>query len=115
MTSGGYGQQLATLYLQCDISANAQEIRAVHSPWCIVWCAVDCTYVCVFENSPISIWRLKKHLLESFCLQIRYDVIGIHRASIVYIRAKKTSVSDRKRDSEVTVGFGMHERSTRIL
>jgi hypothetical protein len=32
------------IHLQVD-GANALEIRAVHSPKCIVWCAVVCTYV----------------------------------------------------------------------
>jgi hypothetical protein len=31
------------MHLQFDISANALEIRAVQSPKCIVWCAVNCT------------------------------------------------------------------------
>jgi hypothetical protein len=33
----------SAIYLQLDIIANALEIRAVQSPKCIVWCAVDCT------------------------------------------------------------------------
>jgi hypothetical protein len=34
---------LPAIHLQLDIRANAFEIRALKSPKCIVWCAVDCT------------------------------------------------------------------------
>jgi hypothetical protein len=33
------------IHLQFGISATALQIRAVQSPKCIVWCAVDCAHV----------------------------------------------------------------------
>jgi hypothetical protein len=38
------------IHLQFDISATAFEIRAVKSAKCIVWCAVDCTYIGIIKN-----------------------------------------------------------------
>jgi hypothetical protein len=47
-------------HLQFDINANALEIRAVHSPNCIVWCDVDCTLLGKGLNSlhklEYSLW-----------------------------------------------------------
>jgi hypothetical protein len=41
--------------MKFDISVNALEIRAVQSPKCIAWCAVDCTYILTFNvNKVIS-------------------------------------------------------------
>jgi hypothetical protein len=52
------------IHLQFDISATALEIRAVRSPKCIVWCAVDCTK-CT-ENRNEHTPNLKLDLPNSF-------------------------------------------------
>jgi hypothetical protein len=41
------------MHLQFDISAYVLEIRAVQSPKCIVWCAVDCTAIAGIQLQPI--------------------------------------------------------------
>jgi hypothetical protein len=53
-----YDQQ----HVQFDISANALEIRAVQSPKCIVWYAVDCT----FFAELVSVAQAMKKWLKDY-------------------------------------------------
>jgi hypothetical protein len=46
------------IQLQFNISANTVEKRAVQSPKCIVWCAVNCTFTVIFWSPRKSkVWN----------------------------------------------------------
>jgi hypothetical protein len=69
-----------TIHLQFDISPNFLEIKAVHRPKCIVWCAVD--YVC---------WLVK---IANFCSDHNIiNVLGCSDMNSLNSRASNNKIN----------------------